>query len=89
MLGDSSSASDTKRSGTRVVAIGIVAIVTILLVAAILLFTNLPDANAFNLRVERIFMANDNLNSNAEIKLLEILAESGTTFSGVLSSYRR
>jgi len=71
-----------------VVAIGIVAIVAILLVAAVLLFLNLPDANAFNARVEQIFVANDDLTSGAEIKLLEILAESGTAFSDVLSSYR-
>lgn len=88
MLGNSSFASDTKRSGGRIVTIGIVAIVVILLLAAVLLFTNLPDANAFNARVEQIFVENDNLNSGAEIKLLEIMAESGTAFSGVLSSYR-
>ncbi len=88
MLGNSSYASDTRRSGVRIVAIGIAAIIAILLVAAVLLFTNLPDANAFNGRVEQIFIANDDLTSNAEIKLLEILAESGTTFSGVLESYR-
>ena len=84
----SSFASDARRSGTRIVAIGIAAIVAILLVAAILLFTNLPDANVFNQRVEQIFVANDDLTSNAEIKLLEILAASGTAFSGVLESYR-
>jgi len=88
VLGNSSYASDARRSGVRVVAIGIIAIVVILLVAAVLLFFNLPDANAFNARVEAIFVANDNLNSNAEIKLLEILAESGTAFAGVLESYR-
>ncbi len=77
-----------RRSGTRVVAVGIAAIVVILLVAAVLLFANLPDANAFNQRVEQIFVQNDDLTSNAEIKLLEILAESGTAFSGVLESYR-
>ncbi len=88
MLGNSSYASDTRRSGTRIVVIGIAVIVVILLVAAVLLFTNLPDANAFNARVEQIFVANDDLTSGAEIKLLEILAESGTAFSGVLSSYR-
>ncbi|MGR3662285.1 MAG: winged helix-turn-helix domain-containing protein [Paracoccaceae bacterium] len=88
MLGNSSSASDVKRSGGRVVTIGIVAIVMILFVAAILLFANLPDANAFNARVEQIFVENDDLTSGAEIKLLEIMAESGTAFSGVLSSYR-
>ncbi len=88
MLGNTSYASDARRSGTRIVAIGIAVIVAILFVAAILLFTNLPDANAFNARVEAIFVANDDLTSGAEIKLLEILAESGTVFSGVLESYR-
>ena len=88
MLGSSSYVSDMRRSGTRVVAVGIAAIVVILLVAAVLLFANLPDANAFNQRVEQIFVQNDDLTSNAEIKLLEILAESGTAFSGVLESYR-
>lgn len=83
-----SSATEARRSGGRVVSIGIGAIVLILLVAAVLLFLNLPDANAFNDRVERIFVENDNLTSNAEIKLLEILAASGTAFSDVLASYR-
>ncbi len=82
-------ASATRRSGSRVVALGLACIVAILLVASILLFINLPDANAFNDRVERIFVENDNLTSDAEIKLLEILAQSGTTFSEVLVSYRR
>ncbi len=81
-------AAATRRSGSRVVAFGLVAIVLILLVASVLLFMNLPDANAFNDRVERIFVENDDLTSEAEIKLLEILAESGTSFSQVLASYR-
>ena len=67
---------------------GIAAIVLILAVAAILLFINLPDANAFNARVERLFVENDTLTGNAEIKLLEILAGSGTAFSDTLASYR-
>ncbi|MFC2969816.1 winged helix-turn-helix domain-containing protein [Acidimangrovimonas pyrenivorans] len=82
------SATETLRAGNRVVAIGIVVIVAILLVAAVLLFLNLPDANAFNMRVERIFVQNDNLTTQAEVKLLEILAQSGTAFADVLSSYR-
>ncbi|PHQ86014.1 MAG: hypothetical protein COB65_01770 [Thalassobium sp.] len=49
---------------------------------------NLPDANAFNARVEQLFIENDTLTGNAEIKLLEILAQSGTAFSDTLSSYR-
>ncbi|GGE54865.1 winged helix-turn-helix domain-containing protein [Actibacterium pelagium] len=82
------SATDLRRAGTRIVPIGIAAIVLILLVAAVLLFLNLPDANAFNARVERIFVENDNLTSAAEVTLLEILAQSGTAFSDVLASYR-
>ncbi|MGQ0611370.1 MAG: winged helix-turn-helix domain-containing protein, partial [Paracoccaceae bacterium] len=56
--------------------------------AAVFLFLNLPDANAFNARVEAIFAENDDLTRAAEIKLLEILAQSGTSFSEVLQSYR-
>lgn len=81
------SASEARRSGNRVVAVGLSAIVAILAVAAIVLFVNLPDANAFNDRVERIFVEND-LTSAAEIKLLEILALSGTAFAETLTSYR-
>ena len=81
-------ATDARRSGSRVVLYGVIAIVAILLVAAVLLFINLPDANAFNERVEQIFVQNDDLTSNAEIKLLEILAQSGTSFAETLTSYR-
>ncbi len=83
-----SSATDVLKAGNRVVAGGIAAIVLILLGAAVFLFINLPDANAFNARVERLFVENNNLNTGAEIKLLEILAQSGTSFSEVLTSYR-
>lgn len=48
----------------------------------------LPDANAFNARVEQLFIENGNLTSQAEIKLLEILAQSGTSFADTLTSYR-
>ncbi|QBY01817.1 hypothetical protein E2K80_14690 [Rhodophyticola sp. CCM32] len=88
MQGNSTSASDTRATGTRVVQIGIAAIVVILLGAVILLFVNLPDANAFNERVERIFVENDALTSGESIRLLEVLAQSGTSFSEVLTSYR-
>ena len=81
------SASEARRSGNRIVAIGLGAIVCILLVAAVLLFLTLPDANAFNARVERIFVDND-LTEQAEIRLLEILAQSGTAFADTLTSYR-
>ncbi|MEL6610222.1 MAG: hypothetical protein AAFO93_15040 [Pseudomonadota bacterium] len=88
MLETSSSATDARQTGTRVVALGVAAIVAILAVTGALLLWTLPDANAFNTRVEQLFVENDNLNSGAEIKLLEILAESGTAFSDVLASYR-
>lgn len=83
-----SSATDARRSGTRIVAIGISVIVGLLLLAGIVLFLTLPDGNAFNARVERIFVENDDLTSQAEIKLLEILAQSGTAFSDTLAGYR-
>lgn len=83
-----SSATDARRSGSRIVAIGISVIVGLLLLAGIVLFLTLPDGNAFNARVERIFVENDDLTSQAEIKLLEILAQSGTAFSDTLAGYR-
>ena len=86
--GQDTSAADMRRSGTRVVVLGVVAIVAILTVAAVFLFLSLPDANAFNARVERIFVENDALTGEGEIKLLEILALSGTAFSETLVSYR-
>nr|WP_272002201.1 hypothetical protein [Roseovarius sp. ZX-A-9] len=82
------SAADARRSGSRMVIIGVACIVAILSLAAVLLFVSLPDANAFNARVEQIFIENDTLTSDAEIKLLEILALSGTAFSETLVSYR-
>ncbi|MBC7137195.1 MAG: helix-turn-helix domain-containing protein [Defluviimonas sp.] len=88
MPDNSSSATDSLRRGSRVLAVGLVAIVAILLATAVLLFVNLPDANAFNARVERIFIENDALIGTEVIRLLEILAQSGTAFSDVLTSYR-
>ena len=88
MQENTSSASESLKAGNRVVAGGIAAIVLILLAAAVFLFVNLPDANAFNAKVERLFVENDDLTSFADIKLLEILAQSGTAFSEVLASYR-
>ncbi len=88
MPDNTSSATEIRRSGTRIVTLGIAAIIGILLAAAVLLFFTLPDANAFNARVERIFVENDDLTTAAEIKLLEILAQSGTAFADTLTSYR-
>ncbi len=88
MQGPSISASDLARIGNRAVVWGVVAIVGVLVLTAVLLFLNLPDAGAFNARVERVFVENADLTSQAEIKLLEILAQSGTAFSETLVSYR-
>ena len=87
MLDPISSVSEARRSGTRIVGLGIAAIVLILAATAVVLLLALPDANAFNARVEQLFIEND-LTTQAEIKLLEILAQSGTAFSDTLSSYR-
>lgn len=88
MPGSSSSAIDSLKAGNRVVAYGIAAIVLILLIAAVILFLNLPDANAFNARVEKLFLDNDDLTTGAEIKLLEILAQSGTSYADIFVTYR-
>ena len=82
------SAIESRQTGNRIVVAGIASIVLILAIVAVVLFINLPDANAFNARVEQLFIENDTLTGNAEIKLLEILAQSGTAFSDTLSSYR-
>lgn len=81
------SVSEARAAGSRVVALGIAAIVALLVVAGTVLLLTLPDANAFNARVERLFVEND-LTAQAEIKLLEILAQSGTAFADTLTSYR-
>jgi DNA-binding winged helix-turn-helix (wHTH) protein len=81
------SVTEARRTGTRLVGFGITAIVAILGVAGTVLLLTLPDANAFNARVERLFVEND-LTAQAELRLLEILAQSGTAFSDTLTSYR-
>lgn len=83
-----SSVSDARTAGARVVALGIAGVVLILGSAAAFLLWRLPDANAFNARVEQLFIENADLTSEAEIRLLEILAQSGTAFSATLDSYR-
>ena len=82
------SATKARQAGNTTVTAGLAAIALLLVGAAILLFVNLPDANAFNARVEQLFVENDDLTAQAEIKLLEILAQSGTAFSETLTSYR-
>ena len=82
-----SSASDARLTGTRVVQLGILAIVAILVTSAIVLFVNLPDASAFNDAVADIFVQDD-VRDPQGIRTLEVLAQSGTVFSEVLASYR-
>jgi len=82
-----SSASDARLTGTRVVQLGILAIVAILVTSAIVLFVNLPDASAFNDAVAEIFVQDD-VRDPQGIRTLEVLARSGTVFSEVLASYR-
>lgn len=81
------SVSEVRAAGSRVIALGIATIVALLVIAGTVLLLTLPDANAFNARVERVFVEND-LTTQAEIKLLEILAQSGTAFADTLTSYR-
>ncbi|PTX57759.1 hypothetical protein C8N43_2430 [Litoreibacter ponti] len=85
---DNTSFASKAPTPTQVIVIGMTVVVAILVVAALVLFVNLPDANAFNMRVERIFVENDALTRGGEIRLLEILAQSGTAFSDTLASYR-
>ncbi|EIE49725.1 hypothetical protein [Salipiger aestuarii] len=68
--------------------VGIAVIVALLVGTATVLMFTLPGANAFNARVERIFVENDALTGQAELRLLEILAQSGTTFADTLTGYR-
>lgn len=85
---NTTSAIEARQTGSRVVIAGIVSIVLILAATAVLLFANLPDASAFNSRVEKLFVDNNDLTSQAEVKLLEILGNSTTAFSQTLDSYR-
>ncbi len=80
--------TDTARGLGRVIALGVAAIVVLLTVAALWLFVTLPDGNAFNDRVERIFVENEALTAQNDIQFLEILAQSGTAFADTLASYR-
>lgn len=75
-------------AGQRLVLAGVLAVVGILALAALGLFINLPDAGAFDARVAQIFVENTGLNAPDDIRLLEILAQSGTAFADVLASYR-
>lgn len=81
------SVSEARTAGSRIIAFGIALIAALLAIAGTVLLLALPDANAFNARVEQLFVEND-LTTQAEIKLLEILAQSGTAFADTLASYR-
>jgi len=81
------SVSEARAVGSRIITFGIVTIVLLLVLAGTVLLLTLPDANAFNTQVERLFIESD-MTGQAEIKLLEILAQSGTAFADTLGSYR-
>ncbi|MEM7720781.1 MAG: hypothetical protein AAF376_00260 [Pseudomonadota bacterium] len=83
----STSVSETRIAGTRIVQFGIVAVVITLAISAFLLFRNLPDPGAFNEAVQEVFVLNDVRDPDAT-RMLEVLAQSGTAFSKVLASYR-
>ena len=72
----------------RLVALGLGAVVAILALAGAFLLLALPSPGAFDARVERLFIENADLTSATEVKLLEILAQSGTAFADALASYR-
>ncbi|AEM42133.1 winged helix-turn-helix domain-containing protein [Ketogulonicigenium vulgare] len=88
MQGKTTSATEIKLVGNRAVAIGVGAVVLFLSLAAVFLLVNLPDSSAFDSRVEQLFVENADLTGFAELRLLEILAQSGTAFSETLASYR-
>ncbi len=82
-----SSVSDTRAASTRVVQLGVLAVVAVLAVSATVLFLNLPDADAFNAAVAEVFVLNDVRDPDAT-RVLEVMAQTGTAFSAVLASYR-
>ncbi len=84
---NSSSVSETRIASTRVVQLGVLAVVAVLATSAVLLFLNLPDADAFNAAVAEVFVLNDVRNPDAT-RVLEVLAQTGTSFAKVLESYR-
>ncbi len=87
MPGRITSVSETRLTGAWIARIGVVAVMATFLVSVILLFITLPDAGAFNDAVRQVFVLNDIRNPDAT-RMLEVLAQSGTTFSKVLASYR-
>ena len=88
MLVKISSATEARKTTRLVVIIGLFGIIVILSVTGWWLLWTLPDGNAFNARVEQIFIQNNALTSPGQVKLLEVLAQSGTAFSDTLASYR-
>jgi DNA-binding winged helix-turn-helix (wHTH) protein len=82
-----SSVTETRIASARVVQLGMLAVVAVLVISAVLLFLNLPDADAFNAAVAEVFVLNDVRDPDAT-RVLEIMAQTGTSFSEVLESYR-
>jgi DNA-binding winged helix-turn-helix (wHTH) protein len=87
MQATTTSLSETRSASARIVQIGILAIVVILVATAVLLFRNLPNADVFNEGIAQLFVVNDVRDPDAT-RMLEVLAQSGTAFSKVMTSYR-
>jgi len=87
MQATTTSLSETRSASARIVQIGILAIVVILIATAVLLFRNLPNADVFNEGIAQLFVVNDVRDPDAT-RMLEVLAQSGTAFSKVMTSYR-
>jgi DNA-binding winged helix-turn-helix (wHTH) protein len=94
--------TNARRSSSRILQIGLVAITAILAIAAVLLFMNLPSASAFQEQIAELFQ-NSNLTAvdpdgdessmisqqrDNVLALLGLLSQSGERFSDVLVSYR-
>ena len=85
---DTEAAIGSTDAPRRLVILGLGAVVAILALAGAFLLFALPSPDAFDARVEQLFVENADLTSEAEVKLLEILAQSGTAFADTLASYR-
>jgi len=63
------------------------AIILLLIISALaLIIWSVPDPRVFNENIEKVFLEND-FSTQTEIKLLEVLASSGSLFESSISLY--